>query len=180
MKIFRFFAILALVAVVVSCGQKHEKRENRLKGDWAFLDKFGNYNEAWFGDTLYATYNKIALRSPNFFYKVKNDSLYSTVDRRKKGLSRIAKITWLNDDRIILNTEFVRDTLYPVDQSGVTLGNSDPVKDSAAYRRAFNHRYEEFLIARGIVSREEIEQFKKTKKIPEDIKEQLESDSLNH
>jgi len=177
MKSNSLLVILIVTMIFASCNQQTAKKENTVKGNWAFLDKFGNYNEAWFGDSLYATYNKFMKRSPDFLYEVKNDSLYSTVDKRKKGMSPIAKITWLGNDRIVLNTEFVRDTLYPIDNDATTLGNSDPVKDSVLYRKAFEHRYEEFLIAKKIISREEIEHFHKSKKIPKDVKEQLAPDS---
>ena len=176
MNLRSLFVFFVLIVVLISCSTE-KKENNPLHGNWAFLDRFGNYNEAWFGDSLYATYNKFNKRSPNFRYEIKNDSLYSNLDKRKKGLNRIAKLTWLDDGRVILNTEFVRDTLQRINTNGVKLGNAHPTKDTTGYSEAFSKRYEEFLISKGIISREEMQEFKNSKRIPEDVKEKIKSNN---
>jgi hypothetical protein len=100
--------------------------------------------------------------------------LYSDVDRRKPGLNRIAEFTWLNSDKVVLATEFSKDTLERIKDPTYTLQNTDPVKDSVLFYNAMNIRYENFLILKGILTKEEIEQFKKDSTIPEDVIELME------
>ncbi len=156
---------------VVACSSPTEKKKavNNLKGNWAFLDKHGTYNEAFFGDSTFFTYNMVSGKMPEFGYEVKNDSLYSNFDKSKKTLTRIAKIEWIMEDRVILSTEFVHDTLEPIWESKMVLSNTDFKSDSVEFVKAHYLRYEAFLISRGILSLEEVKEFKEKGKVPEDV-----------
>ncbi len=167
--------IIYLILFLFACNPKQESKsnvENTLKGNWCFLDGRGNYNEAFFSDNTYLTYNAKYGIAQIYNYKVNNDSLYSNVDRRKKGLNRIAKISWLKD-KVVMITEFSRDTMERIKDTGMTLETMNPNVDTAKFHEAFNKRYEDFLVKKGILSKEEIEQFKKDRKVPEDVIEKL-------
>ncbi|MEZ5195449.1 MAG: hypothetical protein R2764_03345 [Bacteroidales bacterium] len=165
--------IIVVLIGILGCSQPDQKPQNKLLGTWAFLDVRGNYNEALFMDSIYYTYNmRYGLTAGNKYY-VKNDSLYSDIDSRRKGMSRIAKFRWLTDDLVILSTEFSKDTLERLINASVTLENTDAKKDSSKFRTAFNKRYEDYLVRKGILSREEIEEFKNEQKVPEDVIERL-------
>jgi hypothetical protein len=166
-KIHLIFIIFTFACNPVTI--KENKTVNRLKGNWAFLDLRGNYNEAFFNDTSYITYNLIRGVSPEFRYFIKNDSLWSNIDKRKKGLNRIAKIQWLEENKVILITEFSRDTLEKLTDEKITLENINPGKDSVLFREAIHKRYENFLVSKGIITTGEIKEFKKKKTIPDDV-----------
>lgn len=170
MKFLRSFIIFSLV-YIVSCQPygKEKAPEKSLPGNWGFLDPYGNYNEAFFSDTSYVTYNRVYGLMPSFPYKYLNDSLWSTIDKRKEGFAPVAEIKWLDDDRFVIRTEFHADTLERITEAKIHLGNTDPGSDSLLFREAFNIRYEDFLVRRGILTREEIENFKKDSIIPDDV-----------
>jgi len=168
MKKLIYFFLVLIIACNPQTGDKN-KKINTIVGNWGFLDVGGNYNEAFFSDTTYVTLNMIYGASPDYTYVVKNDSLYSNIDKRKPGLNRIAAFTWLNPDKVILVTEFSRDTLERIKDGKITLQDTDPVADSLLFARAIKKRYENFLISKGIMTRKEIEQFKNDSIIPEDV-----------
>jgi|GEM_PF-2205966 hypothetical protein len=145
--------------------------ENKLKGNWAFLDGRGNYNEAYFADSTFVTYNMVMGKAPEFRYFIKNDSLFTNTDKRKKGLNRIARVEWLDSNKVIFTTEFSRDTLDRISGENVTLETTDPGKDSVLFRTNITQRYEKFLVSRGIITPEEMEAFKKEGTVPKDVKE---------
>jgi hypothetical protein len=164
--------LIFIFLVAVSCNtqrKEESKPKSPLYGNWAFLDIRGNYNEAFFTDSTYITYNMVHGLSPVFNYYIKNDSLYSNIDKRKKGLNRIAKIKIISADSILLTTEFSRDTIGRMTGANVTLENTSPKKDSVLFRMEIYKRYEAFLLAKGIIKPEEVEVFKKENKIPEDV-----------
>ncbi len=170
MNKLKLLIILFLVAGLSGCERKGESKiKSPLNGNWAFLDIRGNYNEAFFTDSTYITYNMVYGLSPVFNYYIKNDSLYSNIDKRKKGLHRIAKIIWLTADSAILTTEFSKDTLGRLVNARITLENTNPKKDSILFRQEISGRYESFLLSKGILSKEEFEAFKKDNKVPEDV-----------
>ena len=107
---------------------------------------------------------------PEFGYQVKNDSLYSNFDKSTNVLTRIAGIEWILGDRVILSTEFVRDTLEPILELKMVLSNTDLKRDSIEFVKAHYLRYEAFLISRGILLPEEVKEFKEKGKVPEDVK----------
>jgi hypothetical protein len=164
--------LILLLLILVSCNLERKQESNSkspLNGNWTFLDIRGNYNEAFFTDSTYITYNMVYGLSPVFNYFIKNDSLYSNIDKRKKGLHRIAKIKWLTADSAILTTEFSKDTLGRLMNAGITLENTNPKKDSILFRKEIYGRYETFLLSKGILSREEFDSFKKDNKVPDDV-----------
>lgn len=166
-----------LLIIIIACNpQTRDKNEaaNNICGNWSFLDGQGNYNEAYFSDSTYITFNLKYGASPYFSYIIKNDSLYSNIDKRKTGLNRIAEFTWLNVDKVILVTEFSRDTLDRIRNAEVTLQNTDLTFDSLLFGDAIKKRYEDFLVTKGVLTKEEIEQFNNDSIIPQDVKELIE------
>ncbi|MCD4730347.1 MAG: hypothetical protein K8R74_07095 [Bacteroidales bacterium] len=168
MQNFIYLFLIFIIACSPQTGNDN-KSINSITGNWAFLDAHGNYNEAFFSDTTYITLNMVYGASPYYSYIIKNDSLYSNIDKRRPGLNRIAEFTWLNPDKVILVSEFSRDTLDRIKDVKITLQNTDPVTDSLIFSDALKKRYENFLISKGIMSREEIEQFKNDSIVPEDV-----------
>ena len=166
--------LILLLIFMASCNFERQSISSRspLYGIWAFLDMRGNYNEAYFSDTTYITYNMVHGLSPVFKYVIKNDSLYSDINKRKPGLHRIAKISVITPDSIILVTEFSKDTIGRLKEEKITLENTDPKKDSVLFRSEIYRRYEAFLLAKGIIKQQEMEEFKKFNKIPEDVKKE--------
>lgn len=161
-----------LLILIVACNppiDSKKENDNNIYGNWSFLDGRGNYNEAFFGDTTYLTFNFAGGLAPVYTYIVKNDSLYSNIDKRKKGLNRIAKFEWLNNDKVILITEFTRDTLDRIKDPKNTLQTSDLKSDSAAFFNALKERYEHFLVTKGIITQEEIDQYRNDSIVPEDV-----------
>lgn len=142
---------------------------NPLQGNWNFLDKYGNYNEAYFGDSTYKTINKYFKEELAFKYFVKNDSLYSNLDKRKKGMSALAGLKFLSHDSVIISTEFVRDTLSRIKDYKLTLQNTNPFMDSVNFFQAFEKRYENLLISKGIITAEEAREFHEKQTIPQDV-----------
>jgi len=165
-----------LLILIIACNPKtvnEETKDNTIAGNWAFLDAHGNYCEAFFGDSTFITFNIAYGPTPYFYYTVKNDSLYSTVDKRKSGKAKIAALSWFNPDKVIIITEFSRDTLDRIKDAKNTLQHIDLAKDSLKFLNAVKTRYEDFLVAKGILTREEIEQFKKDSIVPEDVIESV-------
>lgn len=170
----RYLWILILVGII-SCQHATEKKVEKriadpLAGYWQYLDKYGNYNEVHFDGKHYQTINRFVDKNVTFPYKVNNDSLYSTADRRHEGMTAVACIDLMDDGRVVLYTDFFRDTLYKLDHVKNTLVDTDPFSDSLSFYQAFYKRYEQFLIQRGIVTEEEILQFHEEGKVPEDVK----------
>jgi len=161
--------LLLVLLLFTGCTAHKKPKESSIMGNWAFLDKTGNYNEAWFDTDKYVTYNRFGGLMPSFKYVVKNDSLYSTFGK-KKDLKPVAKLIWLNDDKFIIFNESTEDTLERIKSVGITLNNTDVKADSVKFRSAFEKRYEDFLVNKGILSRKEIEEFKKNKKVPDETK----------
>ena len=163
------FLLLIFLFACNSQNDSEKKSDNMIHGNWSFLDGHGNYNEAFFGDTTYVTFNFAGGLAPVYSYYVKNDSLYSNIDKRKQGLNRIARFVWLNNDKVILITEFSKDTLDRIIDSENTLQTLDMTTDSAVFFNALKQRYENFLVAKGILTLEEIEQYKNDSIVPEDV-----------
>lgn len=165
-----------LLILLIACNPKtvnEETKDNTIAGNWAFLDARGNYCEAFFGDSTFITFNMAYGPTPYFYYTVKNDSLYSTVDKRKSSKAKIATLSWFNPDKVIIITELSRDTLDRIKDPKNTLQYIDLTKDSLEFFHAVKTRYEDFLVAKGILTRKEIEQFKKDRIVPEDVKKSV-------
>ena len=61
-------------------------------------------------------------------------------------------------------------TPYAIIAGGnLLLGHTDLKTDSVAFMNAYSQRYEDFLIKKGIITSEEVNQFKEKKVIPEDV-----------
>jgi hypothetical protein len=170
---YSFIPVMILLALI-ACSPKQGGKplpENKMKGNWAFLDGNGNYNEAFFADSTFRTYNIKMGAAPVFGYAVRGDSLFTDNDKRRPGLHRIALVEWLNLDKVIFTTEFTKDTLERILGDIVTLETTDPDKDSVLFKTHITIRYENYLIAKGIITAEELEAYKKNKIIPKDIQE---------
>ncbi|MBM3436543.1 MAG: hypothetical protein FJY07_10055 [Bacteroidetes bacterium] len=167
--------VLVLLLTLISCNSKQAGKalpENKMKGNWAFLDGRGNYNEAYFADSTFVTYNMVMGKAPEFRYALKNDSLYTNTNKRKKGLNRIARVEWLDGNKVIFTTEFSRDTLERITGENITLETTDPKTDSIFFKTQITRRYEKFLVTRGIITPEEIDAFKKEGAVPGDVREE--------
>lgn len=157
--------LLIALILLTGCTTNNRQEKQTVRGNWAFLDKAGNYNEAWFDTDDYVTYNRFGGLMPAFRYVVKNDSLYSTFGKTD-NLKPVAKLIWINDDKFVIFNASTSDTLERIKTGEMLLGNTDVKADSIGFRNAFEKRYEDFLVEKGILSRKEIEEFKKSKKIP--------------
>lgn len=169
------YVYILLVFGLISCNNSSHKPEEKivnaepLMGTWQYLDKYGNYNEVYFGKDAYQTFNRFVDRKITFPYKVMNDSLYSTADRKRAGMSAVAAIEWISNESVILYTSLFRDTLYRLEGAKKTLADTDPFSDSLQFYPAFFERYEKFLIQRGIITETEVMQFREEGKVPEDV-----------
>lgn len=164
--------LFALLIILIGCNPQpsaNEKEKNKLLGDWQFLDIRGNYVEALFEDSTYFIYNMSMGHSPKWNYFVKNDSMYTNIDQRRPGIHKTADINWIDNNKVIIITQFSRDTMDRIKDAVITLQNTDPKSDSAKFREAFNQRHEDYLLAKGILTPEEVKEFKETKIIPEDV-----------
>lgn len=165
---------MAIFFSLIACNPKQTGKalpENKITGNWAFLDGRGNYNEAYFADSSFVTYNMVMGKAPEFSYLIRNDSLFTNTNKRKKGLNRIAKVEWLAPDKVIFTTEFSKDTLERITDEEITLGTIDPAKDSVLFRTHITRRYERYLVDKGIISADEMDAFKKQATVPKDVME---------
>ena len=174
MRYIWMMLLLSLLACKQQASQTGNKPapSNPLMGNWQFLDRYGNYNEAWFGDSTYQTMNRFVDRKVLVDYEVRGDSLVSSVETERGSRVILAALQWLDRDRVVITTSFVSDTLTRMADGGATLQNTDPFTDSVAFFTDFTRRYDDFLVSRGIVSREEIEAFRRKGEVPEDVLEQ--------
>lgn len=169
---------LGLLLIITACSGIQKKSVNEIKGNWGFLDKYGNYNEAWFGDSTFKTVNRFLHKSPVILYTVKNDSLMTNAKTRTSELTPVAAIIWLSPDSMVIDANFVTDTLIRIKYGEHLLGNTDPVGDSVIFWPDFYDRYEDFLVEKGIITRKEAEEFRKNKVVPEDVlKQEKQQDS---
>jgi hypothetical protein len=164
-------AFLLIFAGITACTSKMEKTPpgNRIKGHWGFLDRNGNYNEVYFADSSFVTFNMRLGAVIPMPYFIRKDSIYTNFKRNRSEMIGIARVQWMPDNRVVLSTAYVSDTLERFSDEGATLANTDPLNDSITYRRAFNLRHEKFLIGKGILTVEEVENFKKSGIVPSDI-----------
>jgi len=167
--------LIILLVLFTACQHMQEKKTvtepetNPLSGNWQFLDKYGNYNEVWFGDSIYHTVNRLLGSAYVVKYTIRNDSLHTeTVYRGKKKVIR-AGLGWIDPNHLVISTGNVSDTLLRMKDAAITLGNTDPARDSLAFYSAFYKRYEEFLVAKGILTEEEVRLFHDRGYIPEDV-----------
>ncbi|MCD4696893.1 MAG: hypothetical protein K8S16_11715 [Bacteroidales bacterium] len=175
----KYYLVLLFLFIIFGCDNtvNHEKRirkSNVLFGDWGYIDNHGNYIESQFNDTSFRVYNKHAGVSPWFYYSLKNDSMYSGVDKRRLKSPPIATITRISNNEVIIISKSARDTLHRILDGEILLSNTEPGKDSLVFKKAFIARYEKFLIKKGIITEEELEKFRNENFIPDDIKISLE------
>lgn len=164
MKIKYILLFLIFLSLACSRNNSNPQKANLLAGNWGFLDKHGNYNEAYFTDTTYISYNRNYGLLPRFIYAVRNDSLFANVDPDKKDvLVPIVRIKWLGSDKVIFHSEFARDTLERIKENRMTLENTSLKKDSLSFRAAYENRFGEFLVKRGVITRHEADSMKKVR-----------------
>jgi len=167
--IMRLFLVV-LITFMIGCNAVDEKKENTLMGNWQFIDLRGNYIEALFEDSTYFVYNiSMGGPSPKWNYFVRNDSLCSILDPKRPDMYKKSEITWLDNDKVIVKSQYSSDTMDRIKDSEITLQNTDLKRDSANFRGAFSQRLEDYLLLKGILSPEEVKEFKENKVVPEDI-----------
>lgn len=163
-------SIWLFVAIVLySCNPNTKNSDPEILGYWAFLDKNGNYNEVHFKEHSYVTINRFVMDPPGLRYKIDNDTLLINSDPQTDGLKPIARLIWVDQNHVVVHSNFFSDTLERVNDPSATLEKLDPVGDSLTFWSAFYQRYEQFLIARSIITAEEAETFRETQQPPEDV-----------
>lgn len=157
---------------ILACSSTKENKNviNELKGEWAFIDKYGTYVEAFFTDSIFYTYNMVNGKMPDLNYNVKNDSLYSSLRKHEK-MGAIAGLQWLANDKIVLSTKFVNDTLERISVDYEKIDTTGILLSSGSYFEAYKKRYEAFLIRKGILIPEEIKAFKEKGEVPDYLKQ---------
>lgn len=164
----RYILVLA-AALLLGCNTVEDQEKNQLAGNWQFLDIRGNYIEALFEDSTYFVYNTSLGHSPKWKYFVRNDSLCSILDNKRPDMYKKSEITWLDNDKVIVKSQYSSDTMDRIKGGEITMQNTDLKRDSAKFRGAFNQRHENYLLLKGILSPEEVKEFKENKVVPEDI-----------
>jgi len=169
---------LLLILIVVSCNQtdpssKSEKSDYTIVGNWCFLNKSSVYTESFFSKDFFRVYNQYLGMSPDFKYYIVDDTLISTFRKGKNFKTQKSVISWINEDRVVLRTGTGADTMDRITQGDFLLGTIDPKIDSLNFASAFGERNDNYLIQRGILTKEEVEAFRKNQTIPEDVKEKL-------
>jgi hypothetical protein len=150
------YVLVILLAVILlsSCQDSKKERHNVLYGDWQFLTSNGDYNEAFFTDTTYLSYNvKIGLFSVAHYF-IRNDTLFSDADKRSKGQSAIARFASIEKDRVIIINAFSQDTLYRINENKNVISNISFPDEESEFKDSFMERYEAFLLERGIIDDE--------------------------
>ena len=107
---------------------------------------------------------------PGFKYAIKNDSLLSNFRKNKNSLERIARIQWLSNDKIILSTEFVSDTLDRIHVNGERIDTTDILLGIGSFVEAHKKRLEDFLVKKGILLPEDVKAFKEKGEVPDYLK----------
>jgi hypothetical protein len=123
---------------------------------------------------MFRVYDKHLGISPDFKYYIVKDTLVSTFNTGKKVRTQKSLIEWMNEDNVIMHSGTGADTMERIKSGDYLLGNIDRIKDSANYAIAFGNRNDNYLIQRGILTKEEVEAYRKDKVIPEDVKEKME------
>ncbi len=168
------------MALVMACQPQGRNKsasgsgdQSPLSGNWQFLDKFGNYNEAYFADSVYQTINRFVDRNLRVSYTIHGDTLRSVVPTADDKRVILARLAWIDNDHVVISTEFVSDTLSRMENPAITLQNTDPFRDSLKFFTAFNERYVEYLILKGIVTEEEVRAFRERGEVPVDVMRQM-------
>ena len=152
MKYYLF--VLSLV-LLFSCQNSKKEQHNVLYGDWQFLTSNGDYNEAFFTDTSYLSYNLKFGLFPVAYYFIRNDTLFSDADKRSKGQSAIARFASIEENRIIIINAFSQDTLYRIKEGKNLISSVSFPENESAFKTDFMERYKAFLLERGIIDEEE-------------------------
>jgi len=164
----RFGIFILFLLFAVSCDNNSEKIKFTINGDWAFIDGHGFYNETHFSDSTFFSFHQTGSFSPIFNYHIKNDTFFANIDYEKVGNLPVATIEHLPDSRIVLMTEFVKDTLERINDKAI-LSNLIVDKDTNTFFQNFQLRHEKFLVLKGITTQEEINSFRSTGEAPDDI-----------
>ena len=145
---------MVLILLLLSCQESDKVKHNPLYGDWQFLTSNGDYNEAFFTDTTYLSYNKRIGLFPVAHYFMRNDTLFSDADKRSKGQNAIARFSSIEKNRIIIINAFSQDTLYRIEEKGKLISTVSFPENESEFKAAFMERYKAFLLARGIIDEE--------------------------
>jgi hypothetical protein len=170
---------LLVILIIVSCNQTENKSTTSqelvydINGNWCFLNKSGVYTESFFSNDFFKVYNQYLGLSPDFKYHIIDDTLFSTFYTGKKLKTQKSVVTWVNEDKVVLRTGTGADTMERITNGNFSLGVIDPVIDSVNFTVAFSKRNDNYLIDRGILTKEEVEAFRKNQTIPEDVQEKL-------
>ncbi|GAB4322076.1 MAG: hypothetical protein Kow00127_14670 [Bacteroidales bacterium] len=171
-KIFAWIILFLLVSCS-SPDKSNESKSPEIFGDWAFLDRYGNYNEAQFKRDTFLIINRFVRQPRKVRYSLHGDSLWVAPGNSSDSLKPAARLSWIDHTHFVITDPFTSDTFERIREQDYTLSKIDPLADSMLYWPAFYKRYENFLIDRGIITSDEAEMFRKQHQIPEDIREKL-------
>ncbi len=143
------------VILLFSCQNSKKEQHSVLYGDWQFLTSNGDYNEAFFTDTTYHSYNVKNGVFPIAHYFVRNDTLFSDAVKSAHEQRPIAKFQSIEKDRIIIINMFSQDTLFRIKNQEDLISNTLLSGNEQKFKEAFMKRYKAFLLERGIIDQEE-------------------------
>ncbi len=173
----KYLGLLTLL-IVVSCNQPNRDSNSKkvvytIDGNWCFLNKTGVYTESFFSKDFFKVYNQYLGISPDFKYYIIDDTLFSTFSTGKKVKTQKSVVAWINENKVVLRTGSGADTMDRITDGEFLLGTIDPKVDSLNFSKAFGNRNDNYLINRGILTKEEVEAFRQNQTIPGDVQEKL-------
>lgn len=177
LKMKKYLSLL-LVLVIVSCNMSDSNTASEdmnydITGNWQFLNKSGVYTESFFDTSYFRVFNLYLGISPDFKYYIDGDSLFTTFKSTKKVKPQMSIFSWINEDKVILETRTGADTMERIKDGKHLLETTNPLKDSIVFMQAFIKRNDDYLINRGILTREEVDAFRQNKTIPDDVQEKM-------
>lgn len=177
----KYFSLL-IILVIASCNQTGNKTNSEtikevvnydIQGNWHFLNKQGIYTESYFAEDYFHVFNLQLGASPKFKYRINGDTLFSTFKAQQKAKPQRSLISWVNEDKVIVQSRTGADTMQRMKSGNYLLGTIDPIADSANFISAFMDRNDNYLIKRGVLTKEEVEAFRNSNTIPDDVQEKL-------
>ena len=158
-KLCRIALIAGILLLVLpfSCRQKQSGQHSLLHGDWQFISYKGEYNEVYFSDSTYHSYNLRNKFFPPFHYTLTGDTLWTDAFAKTSGkpMKAVATVQQLKDNLIVITTPFSKDTLHKIAKGKPLISHTVSSGDTTGFHAAFRERYNNFLIQLGIIDEKE-------------------------